>query len=1092
MVTFVLGRSGCGKTEYLLERLPALTAQYAQVLYLVPEQSSMALERRMGAMGLSGVKVVSFRRICNEIFRAFGGVAGRYMTRARETALIYRVLQEQQKNLVYYKTARASMGFVARLADAFAELERSGLTQQAALELFGSSKRADWQDKYRDLFLLYNAYRAALNEESRSAAEDLAAAVSLAAERGFFKDTALLIDGFFGFTGRQRELLTVAFRQSEAVYCTLLLDSADDAMMFRPIKGELAALKALAKQGGAESVEVVLKGGSKRLAHEDLRRLEAQLLSERAPEPFPAEHIRLMVGKNIREELAMVAVDIAKKVREQGYRYRDFALVAGSLSEYGAVAESVFAKYGVPLFVDQGRASLGKPIFAFVQSALRMIAPERYFRQEDVLAFLKTGLCGEAPDLIGRLENYCVVWQINGERFVREADWTQNPFGLDQPTEESNALLAELNGLRRRIRTPLLRFKERAAKGSGAALAEAVYGLLCDFNVEHHIAQTAQQYQAGSAEGANAWEAQQNRRLAREYLKLYSAMADILDDIWLVFGDAPLSIYALEELIGLCGEETALNVAPPTMDAVSIGEVAHSRPDALHLYVVGASGDLLPMPLSDSGLIGDRERRLLVQAKLPCDATMQQEGLQGRHRFYAAVFSARESITFSYSAFNMKGEPKVPSVYVERLKKLTNCSPICRMDMELYDFAVTRDGARELTGWEVSLRAPILKELGERPLTRRQTDDQLPEAIVRKLFGDKLRMSYSQIRLYQQCPFSYFMEKTMNIKPINPVIFNVENIGLFVHYGLEWLINDIKANHCDYDKYNQEQIQQYGAKLAESYLQEKLHDINQTNQFHSLYQRMTALFCMVAENVVGELREGRFRPYQTEMKLSGAPLRLENGCEVELNGSIDRVDTYESKGKTYVKVTDYKTGNTTFDTAGVTNRTGIQLPFYLYNVLRGGHFQNPVAAVGCYMNAQVPRWKAAIPPQELEQKLKLFYRRNGLITSDSQALEALDEGKGSHYFNLRYKNDGTLHADSKVYDPALIQELVAHMETIVKDTAMGIYSGNVAAIPLIDPGAERNVCSYCKYGTVCRYEAGKSPCRRISTDRDGWRKEAQA
>lgn len=1089
MITFVMGRSGCGKTEYLLERLPAVAEQYSRVYYLVPEQSSMALERRLSAMGVDGVKVVSFRRICNEIFRAFGGVAGSYMSSARKTALIYRILQEQRKNLVYYRSARPSMGFVSRLSEAFAELERSGLEEQAALAALAKGNRRDWQEKYRDLFLLYHAYHAALDAETRSAEEDLVAAVRIAKERHFFEDSAVILDGFFGFTGRQRELLEVVFAQSKAVYCSLLLDPADPALMFRPAKGELAALKRLAPRG--ETEEVVLSGGSKRLAHEDLRYLERELLSDRPAQKIKAEHLRLLVGRNIREELAMVAVDIARKVREENLRYRDFALVAGSLSEYGAVAESVFAKYEVPLFVDQGRASLGKPLFAFVQSALRMIAPDRYFRREDLLAFLKTGLCGEAPDLIGRLENYCTVWQITGERLVREADWTQNPFGMTARDEESEALLAELNGLRRRVREPLLRFRDRAAEGSGAALAEAIYGLLCDFKVEQHILQTAEQYQKQATAGGNAWENQQNRRLAREYLKVYGMMTDILDDIWLVFGQTPLSPRALEELIGLCGEEAALNVAPPTMDAVTVGEVAHSRQDGVkYLYVVGASRDLLPMPVSDSGLISDRERRLLEEQQLCCDATLQQKNLQGRHRFYGAVFSAREEITFSYSAFTLKGESKVASSYVDRLLKLTDIKPVCSGDMDLYDFAVTRDGAREITGWAPEFQKEILAELKETPLRRQDPEDRLSAAVVRSMFGNRMQLSYSQIRSFRQCPFRYFMEKTLRIEAVKPVTFDAANIGTFVHYGLESLVQDIIADGYDYDKYNSDEIKRYGEKMADQYLQDTLRDFNRTNQFQSLYRRMTELFCMVAENVVGELRDGQYRPLATEMKLSGKPIALSNGCTVDLIGSIDRVDVYETEDKTYVKVTDYKTGNTSFDLTGITNRTGIQLPIYLYSMLRSGAVKNPVAAVGCYMLAQAPQWKEPIGSEELEARVQDFYRRGGILTSEQKALDGLDAERGSRYFKLRYTGGGALYGNTKVYEPELINEMVSHMETIIKETAEEIYSGVTDVSPLIDPSAQKQVCSYCDYRSVCRREAHRGKRRLCSKDRFGWREEA--
>ncbi|MBR2012935.1 MAG: PD-(D/E)XK nuclease family protein [Clostridia bacterium] len=1088
MVTLITGRSGAGKTEYLMERLPQLAQAHRMVYYIVPEQSSMALERRLGSMGLEQVKVVSFRRLCNEIFRAFGGVAGTYMSPTREIALIFRVLQQNRANLCYYKNARAGMGFVSKLAAVFNEFSLAGLEKQAVLEGLQQSNRADWQQKYQDLFLLYDAYRAALSESTRSAAEDLAAANALAKEYRFFDGCAVIFDGFFGFTGGQRELLETVFAQSPAVYCTFLLDPQDPALLFEPAKKELALLQKIAKQAGAEQKVQHLAGSSKRLKYPDLQMLEQHLFAPQSDASIEAEHIHLMAGRNIREELAMVAADIARRVREEGYRYKEIALVAGSLAEYGAVAENVFQKYGIPLFVDRGRASLGKPIFAFVQSALRIISPERYFRQEDVLTFLKTGLTGEDRDLISRLENFCILWQINGERFYREADWTQNPLGMEKPTEDSAALLQELNGLRKRICAPLLKLKAAAAKGSGAALAEGIYQLLCDFKVEEQMLKIAESYRG--EEGANAWETQQNRRLSKEYLKLHSAMMDILDDIYAVFEDQPLSVYAMEELIGLCGEQTALNIAPPTQDAVTLGEIAHSRLEGVRaLYVVGANQGILPMPAADRGLIGDREREFFARMDLPCNATLQQHQLQGQHRLYSALFSAREELTFSYSAFKVSGEALIPSLYIDKIRALTDLRPKLRAEMDLYDFALSKEGARELIGWEPALRAPILDALGEEPPAPRDTEQKIPQAIANQIFGDRLRLSYSQISLYQNCPFQYFMEKTMRIKPTEPITFDAANIGTFVHYGMEKLVERLQEENYNYDQYTPAEIQRFGNKMAEEYLEEQLKDFNRSNRFDSLYKRMTALFCRVAENVIGELSEGKFRPYGVEVSLSGNPIPLKDGGTVELIGSVDRVDTFEQDGKTYLKVTDYKTGPKTFDMKGITNRDNVQLPIYLYGLMKSGRWAQPIPAAGCYMEAQNPSFDQPVPPDQLEAKLRDFYRRNGAFSADKEALGALDQAAGSNYFKIRYTKSGDFYSGTKVYEPALMQELVDHMETVLKETAEGIRAGNAAAIPL--KGHTPDGCTYCKFAALCGFDAEKSPRRDYSDQPFGWRREEE-
>lgn len=495
------------------------------------------------------------------------------------------------------------------------------------------------------------------------------------------------------------------------------------------------------------------------------------------------------------------------------------------------------------------------------------------------------------------------------------------------------------------------------------------------------------------------------------------------------------------------------------------------------------------MPAADRGLIGDREREFFARMDLPCNATLQQHQLQGQHRLYSALFSAREALTFSYSAFKVSGEALIPSLYIDKIRALTGLQPKVRAEMDLYDFALSKEGARELIGWEPALRAPILDALGEEPPAPRDTEQKIPQAIANQIFGDRLRLSYSQISLYQNCPFQYFMEKTMRIKPTEPITFDAANIGTFVHYGMEKLVERLKEENYNYDKYNTAEIQRFGKQMAKEYLEEQLKDFNRSNRFESLYKRMTALFCRVAENVMGELREGKFRPYGVEVSLSGNPILLKDGGAVELIGSVDRVDTFEQDGKTYLKVTDYKTGPKTFDMRGITNRDNVQLPIYLYGLMKSGRWAQPIPAAGCYMEAQNPNFDKPIPPDQLEAKLRDFYRRNGAFSADKTALEALDQAAGSNYFKIRYTNKGEFYSGTKVYEPALMQELVDHMETVLKETAEGIRSGNAAAIPL--KGHTPDGCTYCKFAALCGYDPEKSPRREYSEEPFGWRREEE-
>ena len=203
--------------------------------------------------------------------------------------------------------------------------------------------------------------------------------------------------------------------------------------------------------------------------------------------------------------------------------------------------------------------------------------------------------------------------------------------------------------------------------------------------------------------------------------------------------------------------------------------------------------------------------------------------------------------------------------------------------------------------------------------------------------------------------------------------------------------------------------------------------------------------------------------------------------------SIDRVDAYKTEDATYLKVTDYKTGNQEFQMQGVTNRTGVQLPIYLYGAIKSGNWRNPQPAVGCYLEAHQPTFDQPVLPAELPDKIREFYKRAGVISMDPVAIDGLDAERGSRYFKLRYNKNGEMDSRVKVYDPAIVGEMVEHMEEIILDTAKGILSGNVGAVPL--KGGPSNPCDYCDFKKCCHHDAETDPERLYDKEEYGWRKE---
>ena len=84
-----------------------------------------------------------------------------------------------------------------------------------------------------------------------------------------------------------------------------------------------------------------------------------------------------------------------------------------------------------------------------------------------------------------------------------------------------------------------------------------------------------------------------------------------------------------------------------------------------------------------------------------------------------------------------------------------------------------------------------------------------------------------------------------------------------------------------------------------------------------------------------QVRKGRFVPNEFEVSFSKADhletlnFELEEGNHIQLKGRIDRLDTCEEDNRMYVKVIDYKSGNTKFDLLKIYYGMQLQLVVYM-------------------------------------------------------------------------------------------------------------------------------------------------------------------
>ena len=226
----------------------------------------------------------------------------------------------------------------------------------------------------------------------------------------------------------------------------------------------------------------------------------------------------------------------------------------------------------------------------------------------------------------------------------------------------------------------------------------------------------------------------------------------------------------------------------------------------------------------------------------------------------------------------------------------------------------------------------------------------------------------------------------------------------------------------------------------------------------------------VVDELYDELSVSAFRPKFCELEFSarGAlPGVAFSGkrCRGVVEGFVDRVDVWQSGGRPYVRVVDYKTGKKSFDYTNVLHGRGLQMLLYLFALVRqGGHLLHgePLPAGVLYFPARIERVSVRdrLAQAEIEKERRKQLRRSGVLLNSDPVLEAMEPCGGSPRF-LPYALD---KEGRKTGDLASFAQL-AQLERFVFRTVAAL--GDELADGHIDPDPCIRDAKDSAYSEVC-------------------------
>lgn len=1089
MLKLLLGRSGTGKTQKLLETMASRGPDRPQVL-IVPEQHSHNMERQLCAIGGSPVsryaEVLSFTRLADRVFSVGGGLAAPALDAGGRVLLMYSALKNVAGQMKVYARPSRRPAFLTGLLATVDELKTCAITPEH-LWTAGTETGGEEGGKLLDLSLIYGAYEALTARQGADPRDKLTRLDKLLETCPWAHGKDFYVDGFTDFTPQERQVLRRLMTQGEgvtvALTCDKLEEDEDGGGIFSPARRTARHLLRLAHDGRIPS-ELEIHTQSARTRTPALACLETSL-SAPAPAPWaePAEEITLFTAHTPYSEVEWTAAEILRLVRDEGFRFRDIAVCARSMEGYGELLENLFARYGVPVFLGRMSDVLQKPVFALITAALDAAAGG--YRYDDMFRYLKTGLTDLSLGDVDLLENYVLKWNLEGSAWTAKREWSAHPKGYGQDWHDADReVLVRLNALRRQAAEPLEMLRKNPNK-TGRGQAVSLYRFLEAVGVPERLSERTQILRERGQEA-----------LAEEYGQLWDILCGGLEQCAAILDEAPMELDEFSKLFALVLSQYDVGSIPVSLDRVNAGEMPRlAHKGCKVLFLLGADDGALPQAAPSPGLLNDDDRSLLASYGLELAPKLSDKLVRELTIVYETCALPEDRLYVSWSATGAGGEEQRPSYLVRRLEHLfPQANEVREAALDgTFRLSAPRP-ALELAGRypaaaEALLSLPEYAPLAKRVLASAQfRRGSLSRPAVDILYGRRASMSASRMDKLKSCHFSYFMQYGLKAELRRPAGFQAPEYGSFVHYVLEHVLKEAgtRGGVAGMEK---QDLRAMAKAAVERYVTEKLGGLeHETPRFQYLFRRLLKSVYAVVENVAEELASSDFSPISFELgfgQKGRPPVELTvDGLTVSITGFVDRVDGWEHDGRFYLRVIDYKTGRKSFDLTDIWNGMGLQMLLYLFTLEREGRsiYGRDVTPAGVlYLPAReaVIAGSRSMTEEERRKKVDAALKRKGVILDDPAVLEAMEHPSpaGPRFLPVRINKAGTISGEALVSAERL-GRLARHTDRLLRQVGEELAAGNIAADPFWR-GPEQNACRWCDYAVACHFEEGQGEdCRR--------------
>ncbi len=1117
---FILGSSGAGKSHCLYQEIinKSIENRDTNYIVIVPEQFTLQTQKDLVTMhpdhSIMNIDILSFMRLAYRVFEETNTKQRLVLEDTGKSMILRKVIATKKDELILFQKNVRRSGFVNELKSFLSELYQYSIGPNELESMIEKvHNKPMLSGKLKDMLVIYRGFQEFLSDKYIAAEEILELLSQVIDQSNMLANSIICFDGFTGFTPIQYKLMQKLMVIAKKVLVTVTIDSREkpedigaEYQLFHMSKKTIAKLTEL-----AEEVQVKVKPhyylGKDQVPYrfrqsKELAALEHNLF--RYPYQTYQEEmkdIRLLSATDAGGEVDYTIKEIMRLVQEEGYRYKDIAVVTGDLATYGTKIRKECEKVKIPCFLDLKKDVLANPLVKLVHSVLEIYYTD--YTYESVFRFLRNDLIDIDKEQVDVLENYVLAVGIRGKNAWRK-EWKRKYKGKGELN------LEELNVLRERIVTMLtpLGLCVKEGEASIEDMTRGLYGFLVDNQVEQKI-KAHEEY----------FTIKQEPLLAKEYKQIYGIVMELLDKLVELLGDEQVSCREFKELLESGLSEAKVGLIPPGIDQVVIGDIERTRlKDIKALFLLGVNDGIIPKVNGQGSIVTDMERNLLADKDVVMAPTRRQNSYTEQFYMYLNLTKPRNKLYIMYSKVGSSGTNNGKAIRQSYLiSKVLQVFP--KLITEDISHHTYEDCIQSVLGADKGLEYMIhgLREYHEKMPAlwselfswykrHEEYEDllqfllegacyekqelSLNKAVAKALYGETLTNSVTRLEKYAACAYAHFLKYGLELSERITYELEMPDIGNLFHSSMERFAKKLHDSTYSWKDVPIEIQEKYTLEAVEEVTKDYNNQIlYSSKRYEYLIKRVERITKRTVWALCEQIKCGDFIPQGFELQfsrmdhLNSVNVNLRDGSVMNLRGQIDRLDVAETEKEQYLRIVDYKSGNTSLDLSKVYYGLQLQLVVYLKVAMEIGEKKNPekivIPAGIFYYNIDDPIVEKKGSKEEVELQLLDKLRLKGFVNQDAKVIKAMDHnfidedeplkpGTSSVVIQVGTKANGDFSKASKTVSKASLNQMCEFSMNKVRQFGNEMVEGRVE----LDPYKMGNAtaCDYCEYGSVCGFD----------------------